>query len=126
MDAAVCILSLIDCCALIFLAVYFIITLSDLECDYINARACCSKLNKWVIPEMVCQCLSTVLMLVSTHWFIFLLNLPVAAWDIYRLYTIRFFGTDQQKTVTDHRSDHKMEECVYLNDLFIYCIYLCT
>lgn len=23
-----------------------IITLSDLECDYINARACCSKLNK--------------------------------------------------------------------------------
>uniref|UniRef100_A0A3Q3D1G6 Cornichon family member 4 n=1 Tax=Hippocampus comes TaxID=109280 RepID=A0A3Q3D1G6_HIPCM len=84
MDAAVFILSLIDCCALIFLAVYFIITLSDLECDYINARACCSKLNKWVIPEMVGQCLSTVLMLVSTHWFIFFLNLPVAAWDIYR------------------------------------------
>ncbi|NXU59428.1 CNIH4 protein, partial [Turnix velox] len=23
-----------------------IITLSDLECDYINARSCCSKLNK--------------------------------------------------------------------------------
>lgn len=131
-----------------------IITLSDLECDYINARACCSKLNKvgllhtciymyihipelfsvlslvfvcfdcdlfakayfhvfvllmtetwelynycdvwflnvmfdilcfqWVIPEMVGQCLSTMLMLVSMHWFIFLLNLPVAAWNIYR------------------------------------------
>ena len=27
-------------------SVYFIITLSDLECDYINARQCCSKLNK--------------------------------------------------------------------------------
>ncbi|KAL7393420.1 hypothetical protein ABVT39_010649 [Epinephelus coioides] len=54
------------------------------ECDYINARACCSKLNKWVIPEMVGQCLSTMLMLVSMHWFIFLLNLPVAAWNIYR------------------------------------------
>ncbi|PWA25496.1 hypothetical protein CCH79_00020087, partial [Gambusia affinis] len=61
-----------------------IITLSDLECDYINARACCSKLNKWVIPEMVGQCLSMMLMLVSMHWFIFLLNLPVAAWNIYR------------------------------------------
>uniref|UniRef100_A0A3B4FSP6 Cornichon family AMPA receptor auxiliary protein 4 n=1 Tax=Pundamilia nyererei TaxID=303518 RepID=A0A3B4FSP6_9CICH len=84
MEAAVFILSLVDCCALIFLSVYFIITLSDLECDYINARACCSKLNKWVIPEMVAQCLSTMLMLVSMHWFILLLNLPVAAWNIYR------------------------------------------
>uniref|UniRef100_A0A7N8XMS0 Cornichon family AMPA receptor auxiliary protein 4 n=1 Tax=Mastacembelus armatus TaxID=205130 RepID=A0A7N8XMS0_9TELE len=84
MEAAVFILSLVDCCALIFLSVYFIITLSDLECDYINARACCSKLNKWVIPEMVGQCLSTMLMLVSMHWFIFLLNLPVAVWNIYR------------------------------------------
>ncbi|XP_077138301.1 protein cornichon homolog 4-like [Ranitomeya variabilis] len=46
MEAALFIFSLIDCCALIFLAVYFIITLSDLECDYINARSCCSKLNK--------------------------------------------------------------------------------
>uniref|UniRef100_A0AAQ4PV73 Cornichon family member 4 n=2 Tax=Gasterosteus aculeatus TaxID=69293 RepID=A0AAQ4PV73_GASAC len=84
MEAVVFILSLVDCCALIFLSVYFIITLSDLECDYINARACCSKLNKWVIPEMVGQCLSTMLMLVSMHWFTFFLNLPVAAWNIYR------------------------------------------
>lgn len=84
MEAAVFILSLVDCCALIFLSVYFIITLSDLECDYINARACCSKLNKWVIPEMVGQCLSMMLMLVSFHWFIFLLNIPAAAWNIYR------------------------------------------
>uniref|UniRef100_A0A9J7X1G5 Cornichon family AMPA receptor auxiliary protein 4 n=1 Tax=Cyprinus carpio carpio TaxID=630221 RepID=A0A9J7X1G5_CYPCA len=84
MEAAVFILSLVDCCALIFLSVYFIITLSDLECDYINARSCCSKLNKWVIPEMIAQALATVLMLVSMHWFVFLLNLPVASWDVYR------------------------------------------
>uniref|UniRef100_A0A672G2P0 Cornichon family AMPA receptor auxiliary protein 4 n=1 Tax=Salarias fasciatus TaxID=181472 RepID=A0A672G2P0_SALFA len=38
----------------------------------------------WVIPEMVGQCLSTMLMLVSMHWFIFLLNLPVAVWNMYR------------------------------------------
>ncbi|XP_067247861.1 protein cornichon homolog 4 isoform X2 [Chanodichthys erythropterus] len=63
---------------------HWIITLSDLECDYINARACCSKLNKWVIPEMIGQALATVLMLVSMHWFVFLLNLPVASWNVYR------------------------------------------
>uniref|UniRef100_F7CNM0 Cornichon family AMPA receptor auxiliary protein 4 n=1 Tax=Equus caballus TaxID=9796 RepID=F7CNM0_HORSE len=61
-----------------------IITLSDLECDYINARSCCSKLNKWVIPELIGHAIVTVLMLISLHWFIFLLNLPVATWNIYR------------------------------------------
>ncbi|XP_042300852.1 protein cornichon homolog 4 isoform X1 [Sceloporus undulatus] len=84
MESVVFVFSLIDCCALIFLSVYFIITLSDLECDYINARSCCSKLNKWVIPELIGHTLVTVLMLISLHWFIFLLNLPVATWNIYR------------------------------------------
>ncbi|XP_058925554.2 protein cornichon homolog 4 isoform X1 [Kogia breviceps] len=84
MEAVVFVFSLLDCCALIFLSVYFIITLSDLECDYINARSCCSKLNKWVIPELVGHTVVTVLMLISLHWFIFLLNLPVATWNIYR------------------------------------------
>lgn len=41
-------------------------------------------LFQWVIPEIVGQCVSTVLMLISMHWFICLLNLPVAAWDVYR------------------------------------------
>ncbi|KAK2493181.1 hypothetical protein MC885_018933 [Smutsia gigantea] len=84
MEAVVFVFSLLDCCALIFLSVYFIITLSDLECDYINARSCCSKLNKWIIPELIGHTIVTVLMLVSLHWFIFLLNLPVATWNIYR------------------------------------------
>ena len=68
---------------LIFLSVYFIITLSDLECDYINARSCCSKLNKWVVPEVTGHAVVTVLMLILLHWFIFLLNLLVATWNIY-------------------------------------------
>ncbi|XP_045652909.1 protein cornichon homolog 4 isoform X1 [Ursus americanus] len=91
MEAVVFVFSLLDCCALIFLSVYFIITLSDLECDYINARSCCSKLNKWVIPELIGHTIVTVLMLVSLHWFIFLLNLPVATWNIYRT------GSSQQR-----------------------------
>ena len=30
---------------LIFILIYFLITLSDLECDYLNATECCGKLN---------------------------------------------------------------------------------
>ena len=49
---------------------------------------------QWVIPEMVSQCLTTMLMLVSMHWFIFLLNLPVAAWNIYRSVSTRAVITE--------------------------------
>ncbi|GAB5583309.1 protein cornichon homolog 4 isoform X1 [Prionailurus iriomotensis] len=58
MEAVVFVFSLLDCCALIFLS--------------------------WVIPELTGHTVVTVLMLVSLHWFIFLLNLPVATWNIYR------------------------------------------
>nr|XP_009935675.1 PREDICTED: protein cornichon homolog 4 [Opisthocomus hoazin] len=71
-------------CTIFPYLVFQIITLSDLECDYINARSCCSKLNKWVVPEVIGHAVVTVLMLISLHWFIFLLNLPVATWNIYR------------------------------------------
>ncbi|KAF7254365.1 hypothetical protein EYD10_00084 [Varanus komodoensis] len=40
--------------------------------------------SQWVIPELVGHTMVTVLMLISLHWFIFLLNLPVATWNIYR------------------------------------------
>ena len=36
---------LLDTGGLIFILIYFIITLSDLECDYLNAQECCAKLN---------------------------------------------------------------------------------
>nr|XP_048295529.1 protein cornichon homolog 4 isoform X3 [Myodes glareolus] len=111
MEAVVFLFSLLDCCALIFLSVYFIITLSDLECDYINARSCCSKLNKWVIPEVVGHAAVTVLMLVSLHWFIFLLNLPVATWNIYR-------NTQSGAVKVTHEGSH--DQAWFLPALFLH------
>ncbi|XP_032145270.1 protein cornichon homolog 4 isoform X2 [Cebus imitator] len=40
--------------------------------------------SRWVIPELIGHTIVTVLMLISLHWFIFLLNFPVATWNIYR------------------------------------------
>ncbi|XP_074087166.1 protein cornichon homolog 4-like isoform X2 [Macrotis lagotis] len=104
MEAVVFIFSLIDGCALIFLSVYFIITLSDLECDYINARSCCSKLNKWVVPKLTGHTIVPILMLISLHWFIFLLNLPVATWNIYQFIMV---PNTQPRAVEDtHEGSH--------------------
>ncbi|XP_029790786.1 protein cornichon homolog 4 isoform X1 [Suricata suricatta] len=47
-------------------------------------RGLCGGRPGWVIPELIGHTIVTVLMLISLHWFIFLLNLPVATWNIYR------------------------------------------
>jgi hypothetical protein len=86
-DTLVFVFSILDGMGLLFLTVYFIITLSDLECDYINATSCCSKLNKFVLPEVVAHLVVTALMFFSAHWILFLLNLPLAAWLVYRWVT---------------------------------------
>ncbi|XP_072503827.1 protein cornichon homolog 4 isoform X1 [Notamacropus eugenii] len=102
MEAVVFVFSLIDCCALIFLSVYFV-SLSLACCpgwDSVRrpaawrARAWVGGApalelsgrgqEKWVVPELIGHTIVTVLMLISLHWFIFLLNLPVATWNIYR------------------------------------------
>ncbi len=70
----------------LFITVYFIVTLSDLECDYINARACCDRLNKFVIPELVIKVIPSVLFLFTGHWVVMLLNAPFIAWYVYKFY----------------------------------------
>ncbi|XP_052768863.1 protein cornichon homolog 4-like [Mya arenaria] len=83
-DAPLFIFALVDEGYLLFLVVYFVITLSDLECDYLNARTCCEKLNFWVLPEIIPQAVLTVLLLITGHPFLFVLYGLCTAWIIYR------------------------------------------
>ncbi|XP_067682040.1 protein cornichon homolog 4-like [Haliotis asinina] len=84
LDSFLFIFALIDEATLLFLAVYFIITLSDLECDYLNATSCCSKLNYWILPELIAQDFLTVVLLLSGHWVLFLMYAPLGAWITYK------------------------------------------
>uniref|UniRef100_A0A8C8C139 Protein cornichon homolog 4 n=1 Tax=Oncorhynchus tshawytscha TaxID=74940 RepID=A0A8C8C139_ONCTS len=59
-----------------------------LLCSEDLVRLCPIKPCLWVVPELVGQALATVLMLVSLHWFVFLLNLPVATWNMYRVWKV--------------------------------------
>ncbi|XP_014776950.1 protein cornichon homolog 4 [Octopus bimaculoides] len=82
-DSLVFIFALIDDALLLSLTVYFVITLSDLECDYLNARSCCGKLNKWVLPEIVAHGLVSFSLIISGHWILFCLYSAMTAWVIY-------------------------------------------
>ncbi|BFZ06997.1 hypothetical protein BsWGS_10036 [Bradybaena similaris] len=83
-DGLLFIFALLDEGALLFLAVYFVITLSDLECDYLNARTCCDKLNYWVVLELISHNMLSLLLLLCGHWLLFILYCPLGAWLLYK------------------------------------------
>lgn len=87
-DSVVFIVELILSAALMFLAVYYIICLSDLECDYLNAQACCKRLNMWVTPEVVGHAATTLLLVYGWHFWIVLLNIPLLSWLIYSVFRV--------------------------------------
>ena len=60
-----------------------LITLSDLECDYINVKECCVKLNRWVLPECIAYLFLIILFLFTKHWVLFLLHLPMIVYMVY-------------------------------------------
>ncbi|XP_001604514.1 protein cornichon homolog 4 [Nasonia vitripennis] len=79
--------ALLDTGALLFLLVYFVITLSDLECDYLNAQQCCSRLNAWVIPKMLAHTILLILLLINAQWILSLVNAPMTMWLLYEIFT---------------------------------------
>ncbi|XP_062502700.1 protein cornichon homolog 4-like [Corticium candelabrum] len=82
-DSMVFIFELIASTLLMFLTVYFIICLSDLECDYLNASSCCRKLNKLVVPEAAGHVFATLFLIIGFHYWIILLNVPLIVWHFY-------------------------------------------
>lgn len=80
--------ALIDTGSVLFLLVYFVITLSDLECDYLNAQQCCSKLNTWVVPKMVAHSVLEFLLITHGQLILGLINLPLTLWLFYEYFGV--------------------------------------
>jgi len=124
--------TLIDTGALIFVLVFFIITLSDLECDYLNAQECCGRLNFWNIPKLWLQLLIPFLLLISGHWWLVLLNLPLCAWLIRRFFCIPKANIGEYDPAEIHNSgqlrSHMVAVCLHLGwqmvsfFLYLYCL----
>ncbi|XP_026465380.1 protein cornichon homolog 4-like [Ctenocephalides felis] len=75
--------SLVETGAVLFLFVYFVITLSDLECDYLNAQECCSKLNAWVMPKLIAHCFLSFILILNGQWWLMIFNVPLICWMVY-------------------------------------------
>ncbi|KAF3338288.1 protein cornichon 1-like protein [Carex littledalei] len=74
--------------SLIGLSLYQLITLSDLEFDYINPFDSSNRINAVVLPEFILQAVLCASFLLTWHWFSFLITLPVTCYHL-KLYMKR-------------------------------------
>lgn len=61
---------------------YQILCLSDLEADYINPYDLSSRINSVVVPEFVLQGVFSAFFLLTWHWFMFLMTLPITCYNM--------------------------------------------
>jgi len=65
------------------LHVFELISLADLEADYINPIDLCNRINQFVLPEFVSHAIITTLYFLSGYWLSFLINAPLAGFHTY-------------------------------------------
>ncbi|KAL7197350.1 hypothetical protein ACSBR2_019982 [Camellia fascicularis] len=76
---------------LIALNLYQIVCLSDLEADYLNPYESSARINAVIVPEFVLHGVFCALFLLTGHWFMFLLTLPIACYN-----TILFLSAEKK------------------------------
>ncbi|KAJ2598689.1 hypothetical protein GGF39_002544 [Coemansia sp. RSA 1721] len=116
------ILALIMAGVLLFGAVYFVIMLTDLECDYINPIDLANNLNTYVMPEMVAHLFLFVMFLLLGEWMSMLLNLPLVGWNVVKVVNARQFydATEVFRTLPKHKRENFVKVAFYLICFFYY------
>jgi len=69
----------------IFSKVFLVVSLVDLESDFMNPTDMCRKTNQLVIPEYLAHGLLTFIFLITGNWLEFLINLPLIIFRIFRV-----------------------------------------
>uniref|UniRef100_A0A7N0TC41 Cornichon family protein n=1 Tax=Kalanchoe fedtschenkoi TaxID=63787 RepID=A0A7N0TC41_KALFE len=68
--------------ALLASTLYQVICLSDLESDYLNPYESSSRINALILPEFILQTVLCALFLLTWHWFMFMLTLPLTYYNV--------------------------------------------
>ncbi|KAG0583596.1 hypothetical protein M758_3G149700 [Ceratodon purpureus] len=68
--------------SLLGILVYQLMCLSDLEFDYINPFDSSSRINSFIIPEFLIHGALSCVYLLTGHWLLFLLNVPLTYYHV--------------------------------------------
>ncbi|KAG4393681.1 hypothetical protein GLYMA_03G141500v4 [Glycine max] len=61
---------------------YQVLILSDLEADFINPYDASSRINYFIVPEFIGQGLLCAFCLLTGHWIMFFMTLPVTCYHV--------------------------------------------
>lgn len=115
--------ALIADCALVFINVYFLALFSDLESDQINPIDMCKHLNLFILPEMGLHFFLEVLLLIRGSFILLLVNLPLVAWNIYRIQAQRY-KLDATQIFRDQPTEQKILFVKLGFYMICFCLYL--
>ena len=102
---------------LFFLTAYVLMTLSDLESDYINSRECCDRLNFWTKPRLVGLIFLCLLPASGPTWIPALLAFPFMAWYFRRLWKVPI-GNSGLYEPTEIRLRHLLRQSIQENVVY--------
>lgn len=116
------ILAMIVNAVLLFGEVFFTISYSDLECDYVNPIELCNKLNKLIFPKAVVHAGLSFLLLLHGYWFVFLLNLPLIAFNVDKIYKNNYLldATEIFRTLGKNKRESFIRLAFFLFMFFYY------
>ncbi|CAF3749976.1 unnamed protein product [Rotaria sp. Silwood1] len=123
--------AMIDNLLLLFINIYNIITLSDLEIDIINVRQACNKLNQTFLPEVVLHIILTVFFIFNNNWFIFILNIVLDLWFAYKYFKrqpgqLGFYDPleiNNRRNIKAHMKDFLIRLIFYLLCFLLYLFF---
>ncbi|KAI8869395.1 ER-derived vesicles protein ERV14 [Ramicandelaber brevisporus] len=121
-DAIAFLLGLIMAGGLLFGAVYVVIMLTDLECDYINPIDLCNNLNTLVMPLLGVHLFMTVMFLLTGCWLAFIINAVFLGWQMYKVSLRRhlFDATDIFRQLNARKWDEYFKVGFFLLSFFYY------
>jgi len=76
------VLALISAGGLLFVAVYYLVSLTDLESDLQNPIDMCRRANAVVLPEIAAHAVLVLLFLLTGSSLEFAVNLPLLIWNV--------------------------------------------
>ncbi|KAI4356809.1 hypothetical protein L6164_000797 [Bauhinia variegata] len=103
---------------------YQLILLVDLEFDYINPYDTAARINNVVLPEFITQGILCFILLISGHWFMFLVSLPYLYYNV-RLYITRQHLVDVTEIFNQVKWEKKQRffKVGYLVMLFLFSLF---
>ena len=107
---------------LLFAMVFYLISYSDLESDYVNPIELCSKLNALVLPEYALHAAMIFLLILNFQFMAVFLNLPLLGYHYYR-YTERKHWHDPTeifRKLPEHKREAICKLAFYLFTFFYY------